>query len=138
MHRQGRQQSATDASSTTSVCLIALMYCDCYIIFIMCNVNINLTLQFFFPNFFIIYKILTSPFLGYSCRSALYLRDVHQRDSSACVVSLMSVNKKQSVILILGDSYLSRAKKSGIIYAYGSLSVLMLALERFNCLLHIT
>ena len=72
MHRQGRQQSATDASSTTSVCLIALMYCDCYIIFIMCNVNINLTLQFFFPNFFIIYKILTSPFLGYSCRSALY------------------------------------------------------------------
>ena len=30
----------------------------------MCNVNINLTLQFFFPNFFIIYKILTSPFLG--------------------------------------------------------------------------
>ena len=26
-------------------------------------VNINLTLQFFFPNFFIIYKILTSPFL---------------------------------------------------------------------------
>ena len=46
----------------------------------MCNVNINLTLQFFFPNFFIIYKILTSPFLGYSCRSALYLRDVHQRD----------------------------------------------------------
>ena len=72
MHRQGRQQSATDASSTTSVCLIALMYCNCYIIFIMCNVNINLTLQFFFPNFFIIYKILTSPFLGYSCRSALY------------------------------------------------------------------
>ena len=66
----------------------------------MCNVNINLTLQFFFPNFFIIYKILTSPFLGYSSRSALYLRDVHQRDSSACVVSLMSVNKKQSVMSV--------------------------------------
>ena len=99
----------------------------------MCNVNINLTLQFF-AQVFTIYKSLTFPYLGYSYRWDLYRCDAHQLDSYTFVVILMSIRNKQFVICSLGDCYLFRAEKYDIIFSYDSLSISMLALEKYKYL----
>ena len=133
MHQRRRQQSAIEDASTSSVYLLINTYCNSYIIFIMCNVNINLTLQFF-AQLFTIYKSLTFPYLGYSYRWGLYRCDAHQLDYYTFIVILMSVRNKKFVISSLGDYHLFRAKKYDIIFAYGSLSISMLALEKYNYL----